>query len=465
MNHKRRNSAIHWYGIIISIFLLNFGHGTFTVQGSSTGIIDNAEQGESANQFTVDSVTYELREDATAKLLSIHMVEEVTIPGQITYEGIDYTVTEIADCACFGNTRLKKVTLPDTIKELSPDTFAMCSALEQVVLPTSLERIGERCFYMCRALKYIELPDTVVSIGSAAFNLCTGLTSIMMPASLQVIGEKAFHGCGKITTMEIPAFVSLIGKSAFRYCSNLQEYVVSPESFYFTSHGGVLFNKDMTELIAYPDGKEDASYTIPHGVQCISDTSYGFQGVIMVNKFLREIYVPESLNEIKDEVYFTMETDRVTFYGEKDSYIQQYAASKGYQFQEVATPKPENSYIPSSVHTGYPRVYYPIIETSVITESKIENDEKQPFIPEKIKAKEGKWVKVRISNLDKNSKVTYQIKNKKIVKVIQKGKIYGKKKGKTTLVLTIEQHNNEYRLTSTIIVKKNDNPKKKDKIA
>ena len=55
---------------------------------------------------------------------------------------------------------------------------------------------------------------------------------------------------------------------------NLKEFIVDPENKYFSSVDGVLFNKDKTALICYPDGKEDKSYTVPNTVTNILDRAF-----------------------------------------------------------------------------------------------------------------------------------------------------------------------------------------------
>ncbi len=42
----------------------------------------------------------------------------------------------------------------------------------------------------------------------------------------------------------------------------------------YSSVDGVLFNKKKTELIAYPNAKKDADYTIPDGVKTLSEFAF-----------------------------------------------------------------------------------------------------------------------------------------------------------------------------------------------
>ena len=60
-----------------------------------------------------------------------------------------------------------------------------------------------------------------------------------------------------------------IGMNFLNKCKNLQAIEVDENNEYFTSVDGVLFDKNKELLIKYPDGKRDASYTVPDSVKAI----------------------------------------------------------------------------------------------------------------------------------------------------------------------------------------------------
>lgn len=55
----------------------------------------------------------------------------------------------------------------------------------------------------------------------------------------------------------------------FQYCSALTEIKVNDDNPHHAVVEGVLFNKDMTTLLAYPSAKADTSYNVPEGVRGI----------------------------------------------------------------------------------------------------------------------------------------------------------------------------------------------------
>jgi len=79
--------------------------------------------------------------------------------------------------------------------------------------------------------------------------------------------------------------------TAFSGCSELTEITVDSENPYYSSVEGVLFNKDESQLIAYPTGLS-GEYTIPEGTRSIGFNA--FQNAVD----LTYIGIPDSLENI-----------------------------------------------------------------------------------------------------------------------------------------------------------------------
>lgn len=104
---------------------------------------------------------------------------DVTILGQFSVDGNEYTVTSIGSNAFIG-----------------------CSSLTAVDIPESVNIIGDYVFSRCSSLKSITIPSTVTTIGYFAFS-STGITSIIIPNSVKTIGYRAFSQCGKLISATI----------------------------------------------------------------------------------------------------------------------------------------------------------------------------------------------------------------------------------------------------------------------
>ena len=118
------------------------------------------------------------------------------------------------------------------------------------------------------------IPDSVTEIGNFAFSDCQGLTSIVIPASVTEIGKDAFY-------------------CYYPLCSELISITVHPENPAFASVNGVLFSKDMTELLVYPTGLR-GGYAIPDSVVKIRD------GAFLTYPDLTSVNIPASVIEIGD---------------------------------------------------------------------------------------------------------------------------------------------------------------------
>ena len=184
-------------------------------------------------------------------------------------------------------------TVPDSVTSLEAYSFFNCDSLERVFIPDSVTQIGDCAFYECSNLTEIPIPKTIKSIGNGVFENCEKLTSIIIPDTVTSIEERAFYCCSEMTSIFIPASVSSIGNNAFGNCDKLKEITVSDDNKYYTSKEGVLFDKSMSKLICYPEGKEGTSYTIPESVTSLEP--YALQG-----SSLNTIQLPNKLTLIRE---------------------------------------------------------------------------------------------------------------------------------------------------------------------
>ncbi len=124
------------------------------------------------------------------------------------------------------------------------------------------------------------------------------ICSVIIEDGVTTIGDYAFYSCDSLTSITIPNSVSSIGLGTFRYCNSLININVNTSNLTYTSQDGVLFNKDKTALIYYPEGKTASEYTIPDGVTSIEDRAFYY------NKNLTNIKIPDGVTTIGNRAFY-----------------------------------------------------------------------------------------------------------------------------------------------------------------
>jgi len=137
--------------------------------------------------------------------------------------------------------------------------------IKRITIPEGYTSIGDAAFENCTELMKIKLPESLISIGDTAFYRCTGLKNIELPKSLTSIGELAFYGCTGLTVIKLPESLTSIGRNVFYDCTGITNIIVDENNSAFRSVDGVLFDKAMTTLLLFPEGKK-GKYSVPDGI-------------------------------------------------------------------------------------------------------------------------------------------------------------------------------------------------------
>ncbi len=249
----------------------------------------------------------------------------------LTSVSIPYSVTDIgygAFCGCAG---LYDINIPGSVIYIRDYAFAYCERLYNVDIPNSVTYIGNSAFNGCDSFTSVTIPDSVESIERFAFSYCKKLESInvdenneyfssqdgvlfnkdktelmqypigsrreeyTIPDGVKSIPVGAFSFCETLKRVNIPDSVMTMDINPFNSCDNLESITVVENNEYYSSQDGVLFNKDKTELIQYPNGNSRTSYAIPYGVRKIC---------LNINFTIRELTVPVTVTDC-DFYYFT----------------------------------------------------------------------------------------------------------------------------------------------------------------
>lgn len=195
-----------------------------------------------AQDFTVDFLSYKVI-DVSQKTVEVTGIEHdeslygvAAVPATVTYEGMEYTVTGLADGAFYMEVWIKSVTLPETLLKIGSNALAY-TAVDEIDIPEGVEYIGEDAFagtkitgitippkieslsaglfFDCYYLKDVNLPDGLKAIGDGAFGHCFDLAGIAIPHGVTTIGYGAFFLCESLASIAIPESITSIGERAF----------------------------------------------------------------------------------------------------------------------------------------------------------------------------------------------------------------------------------------------------------
>lgn len=262
-------------------------------------------------------------------------------------------VASIGDTAFQHSTLLTSIALPATVSNLDPETFLYCYALTEITVddgnpnfssldgvlfnqdrtrlikypigrevehytvPDGVAVLGNTSFSECQ-LTSLTLPDSLRIIESSALGSNRRLTSLVLPEGLETIESSAFLNSTLLESINIPASVTTIGPGTFRLSGNLVSIDVHPDNAAYTDLDGVLFDKSLGTLLAYP-GAKTGPYTVPDGVIEIAENAFSYH-----NK-LTAVTVPDSVETIGQFAFYSCDALTEVTVGDGVTTIARYA--------------------------------------------------------------------------------------------------------------------------------------------
>lgn len=267
--------------------------------------------------------------------------EDIVIPSEI--EG--KPVTRIAENA-FSNIEVNSLTIPDTITIISEYAFKNSIIDEGIVIPENVTFIGKYAFsnYQNLEVAYeahtkintqIKIPNSIKIINPYVFQN-SKLTDIAIGENVRIISAFAFYG-SCVNAFDIPDSVVILEKFClnglelktvnfganvndiedfvitsfsnpsfkstpqfsfiYKYPSYPEEYNVSSEHKEYTSVDGVIYDKALTTLVAFPCDKDGNTLQIPTSVNTLG--SYSFSSCRNTERMI----IPNTINTICDNSF------------------------------------------------------------------------------------------------------------------------------------------------------------------
>ena len=201
------------------------------------------------------------------------------------------------------------------VTTVADNGFANDTDLATIIFQGSnIVTLGREAFSGCSLLNQISGLGGITTIPANAFANCVNLTNFEIGNGVLIIGTGAFKNSG-IQTVSIPASVVAIEDFAFDGC-NITAYVVDTNNNNYASKDGNLYNKNYTELIAYANGQNVTTFSIPTTVQSVSNYAFGVENQtvnLARSQSLKNVIIPTSVTTLYD-YSFTNDLILFTYY-------------------------------------------------------------------------------------------------------------------------------------------------------
>ncbi|MCC8046688.1 MAG: leucine-rich repeat protein [Clostridiales bacterium] len=279
-------------------------------------------------------------------------LEEINLPESITSIGeeafyqclnlkrisLPENLPVIENRTFFRCLELESITIPDSVTKIASNAFLLCRRLSKLVIPERVSEIGDRAFSICTCLTDVTFPNHEIRLGERAFAGCVCLKNIRWSADLlrPYLESDVFLKCYTLTSRvyqgeyvyEITGDAddrranlilyigtgsrtmlpeSIDGYPVAQICTKLfanvfhsfsyqsvalEEICVQKDKLSYASRDGVLYNRDFSTLICYPDGKKDSFFRVPDSVTQIGEAAFSHC------PYLMKVELPPALKEI-----------------------------------------------------------------------------------------------------------------------------------------------------------------------
>ena len=262
---------------------------------------------DNPGRYTSDDGIVFTDDGATLYFCPIGRTEPYKVPAGVT------TIGERA----FYDSNITGITIPGNVRVIGVEAFARCSALISLVFEGGARdpalTIEESAFYNCSSLSSVSLPANLKNLGQYAFGGISTLTKVTVNAA-ESIGELNYStgafsstdGVSYVRTLVIGPDVSDFDINGVFGSVNLTTVEVDPANKNFSEQDGVLFNRDITRIVYYPNGKI-GDYTLPDTVVEIG------AGVFSGKGNLSKITIGSNITTIAEGAFMESSITEVVF--------------------------------------------------------------------------------------------------------------------------------------------------------
>lgn len=203
----------------------------------STAIVTGKENSTGPGEIIIG------KENASLIGYTANNMEELNIPDQVTKDGKKYTVVGIDSYTFEDDKTLKKVTIPNTVRNIEKNVLRNCVNLEEVYVPASTTDIGDNFVYACPKLKKIDIDDnnpTYKDIDGVCYSKdekmliayppAKDCTEYIIPDTVEILGSACLAGTN-IKNIKLASNINKIETAALSNCTSLSSIIVDTEAF------------------------------------------------------------------------------------------------------------------------------------------------------------------------------------------------------------------------------------------
>lgn len=156
-------------------------------------------------------------------------------------------------------------------------------------------------------LEVLSLADAMIVNGGGSY---MGGRTQTLYTHRNDIGARMFSGCTSLRVIVLPNKARKISYDAFSNCPNLQAFIIK-ESDHFCSVDGILFSKDVKNLIRCPEG-------IPvDEVEVLEGTEQIYTGAFNNIRSLRKVVLPSTCKGVSNMSFTGCPLNLIVMNGEK----------------------------------------------------------------------------------------------------------------------------------------------------
>ena len=251
----------------------------------------------------------------------------LTIPSAL--EG--KAVTGIGEFAFAGNSRLRSVTLPETLTYISTGAFSDCSKLRAIEIPEKVKSIGDEVFRGCVSLSQVSLMKNgaLTTIGDQAFAMC-GISTMHLPVNLTELGNGVFYGSTGMTSITVES-----GNAAYQVLNNALYDAAGTMLLYYPAglSGTYTLNSNTLAVYNYAFAYSRCTNVILNeGITNLGDSAFA-------NSYIRTAELPSSVASMGVDCYSNSRLSALTFHENSAlAEIPKYAFSGCYYLKNVTVP-------------------------------------------------------------------------------------------------------------------------------